>query len=75
MGRCRCRGVVTPFLQARGLSISLALPSYILPLNLDFASVLGLAIRYISQMSPVNFLLANQQTEGVADNDDVNVVR
>ena len=55
--------------------VSLALPSYVLPLNLDFASVLGLGIRYVSQMSQVNFLPANQQTEGMAKNDDVDVVR
>ena len=53
-------------LTAQGTNISLALPSYVLPLNLDLASVLGLAMRYVSQMSPVNFLPANQRTEGVA---------
>ena len=53
---------------------SLALPSYVLPLNFDFASVLGLAMRYVSQMSQVNFLPANQRTEGMAENDDVEVV-
>ena len=54
---------------------SLALPSYVLLLNLDFASVLGLAIRYVSQILQVDFLPANQLTEGVAENDDVDVVR
>ena len=34
---------------------SLALPSYVLPLNFDFASVLGLAIQYVSQILQVNF--------------------
>ena len=54
---------------------SLALPSYVLPLNLNFASILGLAMRYVNQMSPVSFLPANQRTEVVAENDDVDVVR
>ena len=37
------------------------------PLNFDFASVLGLAMRYASQISQVDFQLANQRTEGVAN--------
>ena len=55
-------------------NVSLALPSYVLLLNLDFASVLGLAIRYASQILQVDFLPANQRTKGVAENDDVDVV-
>ena len=54
---------------------SLALPSYVLPLNLDLASVLVLAIWYVRQILQVDFLPANQRTEGVAENDDVDVVR
>ena len=54
---------------------SLALPSYVLPLNFDFASVLGLAIRYASTIFQVDFQPANHRTEGVAENDDVDVVR
>ena len=54
---------------------SLALPSYVLPLNFDFASVLGPAIRHVFQIFQVNFLQANQRTEGVAENNDVDVVR
>ena len=52
-------------------NVRLALPSYVLPLNLDFAFVLGLAIWYVSQIFQVDFQPANQQTEGVAENDDV----
>ena len=52
---------------------SLALPSYVLLLNFDFASV-GLAMRYVNQMSQDNFLPANQRKEGMAENDDVEVV-
>ena len=48
---------------------SLALPSYVLPLNLDFTSVLGLAIRYVSQIFQVDFQLANQRTEELAENE------
>ena len=54
---------------------SLALPSYVLPLNFDFASVLGLAIRYVFQIFQVDFLPDSQITKGVAENDDVDVVR
>ena len=38
-----------------GVRTSLALPSYVLLLNFDFASVLGLAIQYVSQILQVNF--------------------
>ena len=37
---------------------SLALPTYILPLNLDFASVLGLVLRYALQILEIDFLFA-----------------
>ena len=57
------------------LCTSLALPSYVLPLNLDFASVLGLAIRVRFQIFQVDFIPANQRTEEVAENVDVDVVR
>ena len=63
------------FFMGEGGSISLALPSHVLPLNCHFASVLGLGIRHVSQMSQVNFLPENQRTEGVAENDDIDVVR
>ena len=48
--------------------------SYILPLNFNFASLLGLGIRHVSQMSQVISLPANQRTVGVAENNDVEVV-
>ena len=54
---------------------SLALPSDVLPLNFHFASVPVLAMGYVHQMSQVHFLPANQRTEVVAENDDVDVVR
>ena len=44
--------------------ISLGLPSYVLPLNLDFASVLRLGMRYVNQMSQVNFLPVQSTNRG-----------
>ena len=35
---------------------SLALPTYVLPLNLDFASVLGLGFQYAFQILEIDFL-------------------
>ena len=54
---------------------SLGPPSYVLPLNLNFPSVLCLGLRYISRFSLPNVCGSNQRTEGVAKNDDVDVVR
>ena len=53
--------------------ISLALPTYKLLLNFDFASVLGLVLRYAFQILEMYFL-SNQRTEGVAENDNIDVV-
>ena len=60
--------VTTNINMLQGRNTSLAVPSYILPLNFHFSSVLGLAMRYVSQ---INFLADNQRTEVVAENDDV----
>ena len=54
---------------------SLALPTYVLPLNFDFASVLGLGMRYAFKIFQIYFLRANQRTERVAENNDIDVVR
>ena len=43
--------------------------------NLFSLLYIGLAMRYVSQIFQVDFLPAYQRTEGVAENDDVDVVR
>ena len=48
------------FIQPQSMSnspnASLALPTYVLPLNFDFASVLGLDLRYAFQILEIDFL-------------------
>ena len=45
-----------PVLGVKGAAGSLALPTYVLPLNFNFASVLGLDLRYAFQILEIDFL-------------------
>ena len=56
---------------------SLALPTYVLPLNFDFASVQGLVLITVrfSDLGNRFSIWPNQRTEGVAENYKVDVVR
>ena len=57
------------------VTLSLAPPAYVLPLNFHFPSVLRLGLRYIRGFSPDKFCQFNQRTEGVVENNEVEVVR